>query len=140
VFQLGAGGDSVTFGKGGSNTVDYSKGDGAATITLNGGVGTIQFEGSITDKDLWFVRSGTNLVIDVLGSSDHLTVTGFFNYPATTLSEIKAGGLELDSQLNNLISAMASFSKSNPSFNPVTASQLPSNAALQNEIAAAWHS
>jgi len=140
VFQLGAGGDSVTFGKGGSNTVDFSKGDGAATVTLNGGVGTIQFEGSITDQNLWFARSGTNLVIDVLGSSDHLTVTGFFNYPATTLSEIKAGGLELDSQLNNLISAMASFSKSNPSFNPVTATQLPSNAALQNEIAAAWHS
>lgn len=140
LFQLGAGGDSVTFGKGVSNTVDYSKGDGAATVTLNGGVGVLQFEGSITDQNLWFARSGTNLVVDVLGSSDHLTVTGFFNYPATTISEIKAGGLELDGQLNNLISAMASFSASNSGFNPVTSSQIPSNAALQKEIAAAWHS
>lgn len=144
LFELAPGGDHVTFGNGSQNgsalnTVNFSVGDGAASISLNGGNGVIQFGAGITEKNLWFIESGNNLLIDVLGSSDQLTINGFVN-SASAISEIKSSdGLEIDSQLNNLIAAMAAFSANNPGFNPVTATQMPSDTALQTELTAAWH-
>ncbi len=58
-FELGAGGDQVTFGngsQGGSNqnTVLFGQGDGQVTIDLNGGVGTLQFGADIPASDLYY--------------------------------------------------------------------------------------
>jgi len=46
--------------------------------------------------------------------------------------------LKLDSALQQLVGAMASYAASSPSFNP-TQSQMPADQALQVAIAAAWH-
>ena len=48
-------------------------------------------------------------------------------------------GNMLDAQLNQLVSAMATFAVSNPSFNPATATQMPNDPSLQSTIGAAWH-
>jgi hypothetical protein len=50
-----------------------------------------------------------------------------------------ADGAKLDSQIAQLVSAMASYSASNPGFNPATATQMPNDPNLQGAIAAAWH-
>jgi hypothetical protein len=53
---------------------------------------------------------------------------------------ITARGLKLDSQVAQLVQAMATYAADNPSFNPVTATEAPKSSALQSAIAAAWHS
>ena len=46
----------------------------------------------------------------------------------------------LDGQLENLVSAMATYQAANTSFNPTTATAMPTDTTLQNAIAASWHS
>jgi hypothetical protein len=61
------------------------------------------------------------------------------NARAQTQSFATADGLKLDSQVAQLVSAMASFSSANPGFDPTTATQVPNDPALQGVVAAAWH-
>jgi hypothetical protein len=50
-----------------------------------------------------------------------------------------ADGLRLDSQVAQLVSAVASFSSANPGFDPTTATQVPGDSGVQSAVAAAWH-
>jgi hypothetical protein len=50
-----------------------------------------------------------------------------------------ADGLKVDTQVAQLISAMATYAAANPGFNPATATQMPADATLQGAVAAAWH-
>ena len=94
----------------------------------------------ITDESLWFTQSGSDLLIQGIGSSDQIKVDNWFGTNGAALSEIKlSDGNMLDAQLNQLVSAMATFAVSNPSFNPATATQMPNDPSLQSTIAAAWH-
>ncbi|MGY3494220.1 hypothetical protein [Bradyrhizobium sp. USDA 4502] len=53
---------------------------------------------------------------------------------------VGADGLELDGQINQLVAAMATYKTNNPSFDPTTATQMPSDATLQGTIGTAWRS
>jgi hypothetical protein len=56
------------------------------------------------------------------------------------VQEVVAGdGLKLDSQLQQLVSAMATFTANNPGFDPTTATQMPDDPNLQNTLASSWH-
>jgi hypothetical protein len=57
------------------------------------------------------------------------------------MQEITAGGLKLDSQISQLVQAMATYSAANPGFDPTSSSvhTLPNDTALQSSMAAAWH-
>ena len=122
----------------------YASGDGAAHI-VNGAssnssaTNQLQFGSGVSDEQLWFVHSGNNLQIDVMGTQSQITVNGWFSATGNQLQEITAGGLEIDGQVSQLVQAMATYSTNNPSFNPVTATQAPNNSNLQGAIAAAWH-
>jgi len=74
-----------------------------------------------------------------MGTRDHVTISGWFASAGKDLSEITAGGLEIDSQVSQLVQAMASYSSANPGFNPTTATQAPNDPTLQGAIASAWH-
>jgi hypothetical protein len=76
-----------------------------------------------------------------MGTTDHLTVGGWCagNARAQVQSFDTADGLRLDSHVAQVVSAMASFSSANPRFDPTTATQVPSDPALQTVVAAAWH-
>jgi hypothetical protein len=50
-----------------------------------------------------------------------------------------ADGMKLDSQIAQLVSAMATYSANNSGFDPTQASQAPNDPTLQNAITAAWH-
>jgi hypothetical protein len=125
----------IQFGVGdaAANIINGSSANSTASNELDMGAG-------ISDEQLWFVRSGNNLQIDVMGSQGQVTVSNWFASTGNQLSEITAGGLKLDSQLSQLVQAMATYSAANPGFNPTAVSQAPNNAALQGAIAAAWHS
>ena len=142
----GKGGNDTIIGGDGSDTYIFRPGYGQFTIenSSSGGTapqGQLDFATGLDETDLWFVQSGNNLQIDVLGTQSSVTVEGWFgSNPSAPLAEIKGGnGLEIDSQLNQLIAAMATYESNNPGFNPVAAAQMPGDSALQSALASAWH-
>jgi hypothetical protein len=138
-FDLGAGGDTVNFANNGGNTVLFGAGGGQAQVNLNGGTGAVQIAGA-DDQNLWFLQNGNNLQIDLLGTNDSVTVN---NWSGTAGNQVESAGdgMKIDSQLQQLVSAMATYSANNPGFNPTSSSntQAPNDPNLQAAIAAAWH-
>jgi hypothetical protein len=51
-----------------------------------------------------------------------------------------ADGSKLDTQVAQLVTAMASYSASHPGFDASQASSLPADANLQAVVAGSWHS
>jgi Haemolysin-type calcium binding protein related domain/RTX calcium-binding nonapeptide repeat (4 copies) len=143
----GTGGSAYLFsGSSGSDTYEFGSSFGSDYIYNNyyGGKssasGSVGFTSGVTDEDLWFQQSGNNLQIDLLGTSDQVTISNWFSSTGNQVASITADGMTLDSQVASLVSAMASFGASNPSFNPTTATSMPTDTTLQSAIAAAWHS
>ena len=128
IYQLGS-----SFGQ---TVINNLASDGSTTPE-----GEVDFGSSTTDENLWFVQNGSDLQVDLLGTSDQLTIKGWFsgNARAQVASFDTADGLKLDTQVEQLVTAMATYSANNPTFNPVTATQMPTDTSLQNAIASAWH-
>jgi hypothetical protein len=133
-------------GSKGYNTYDFGATFGQDTINNAAGGNTtargeIDFtSSSVTDQNLWFQQSGNNLVVDLIGTNDTITVSNWYGSNAgAQLETFNAGGLKLDSQLAQLVQAMASYGTANPGFNPTTATAMPTDTTLQNTIAASWH-
>jgi hypothetical protein len=138
IFDLQA--NEIATGGSGSNFFEVGPEVGAATISLNSsGANELDFGSSVSDEDLWFAQNGEDLVIDEIGTSNQITVKNWYLNTNNQLNEITAGGLKLDSEISQLVSAMATFSAANSSFNPVTASQMPTDTALQSAVTASWH-
>jgi hypothetical protein len=76
-----------------------------------------------------------------LGTNTQVDVNGWFSGGSSEVQEITAGGLKLDSQVSQLVQAMATYSASNPAFDPTASGvhTIPSDANLQATVAAAWH-
>ena len=68
--------------------------------------------------------------------------SGWFSSSANQLQEITAGGLRIDSQVQQLVQAMATYAANNTGFDPTSPSlgAVPNDTSLQNSLAAAWHS
>jgi Ca2+-binding RTX toxin-like protein len=133
----GGGYDTYRVGAGmGHTTVNNTAADGVTTAN-----GEVDFTAGVANTQLWLERVGNDLQVDILGSSDHLTISGWYggNARAQVQSIKTADGLTLDSQLAQLASAMAAYSAGNPGFNPTQTSQMPNDPTLQNAVAAAWH-
>ena len=94
----------------------------------------------VTSQNLWFIKSGNNLVVDVMGTSSQITLQGWYGSNGDQVTGFHiANGEMVDSKLQNLVQAMATYSAAHASFNPTTSSAAPSDAALQAAIAADWH-
>jgi hypothetical protein len=127
------------------NTYLATTDSGQLAITAQGSAGTtndLDFTGGITDQNLWFLQSGNDLKIDVLGTNTSVTTTGWFSSSANQLQEITAGSLKIDSQISQLVQAMATYAANNTGFDPTSPSisAVPNDTSLQNSLAAAWHS
>ncbi|WP_316158348.1 MULTISPECIES: calcium-binding protein [unclassified Bradyrhizobium] len=142
---VGGGGDDIFVGGGGSDRYLFGSDAGALTILngVSGGApsGRLEFSEGIADTNLWLVQSGDNLEVDLLGTNSKVTVKDWFSVPSSQLQEITAGGLKIDSQISQLVQAMASYSSSHAGFDPTSSSNqtAPDDPALQASIAAAWH-
>jgi Ca2+-binding RTX toxin-like protein len=143
----GGGGSDILVGNGGYDTymiklaagdivVDNRASDGVTTAN-----GEIDFGTGISASQLWFAQVGNDLRINVLGASEHVTISEWYGSAARAqVQEFDtADGLKLDTQLAQLTAAMASYSAANPGFDPTTAPQMPVDSNLQSAISAAWH-
>ncbi|GLH77086.1 hypothetical protein SSBR45G_19940 [Bradyrhizobium sp. SSBR45G] len=137
-------GDNTYIAGSGADTFVASASTGHATVIANDAPGSnseLDFTDGITNENLWFVQSGNDLEIDLLGSSTSVTIKDWCSDGESQLQEITAGGLKIDNQVSQLVQAMATFSASTPGFDATSpALQVaPNDAGVQNAIAAAWH-
>ncbi|HEU5047344.1 MAG TPA: hypothetical protein VFT64_05805 [Rickettsiales bacterium] len=132
-------------GNGGSDTYQFGRGDGYDTIrnglsTNTGPSGELLIGSGITKDQLWFEQKGNNLQVDILGTTDHMTIANWYSNSYAQLSDIRtAGGNVIDSQLAQLVQAMATYSANHTGFNPATATAMPTDPTLQSTLAASWH-
>lgn len=110
---IGDTGNDFLEGGSGSDTYRFSLQDGQDKIN-NHDAGqedsdTLSFDG-ITYDDLWFSQQGNNLVIDVVGTNDRVTVNNWFKGDDYHLDTIEAGSHVLqDGHVSQLVNAMAVF-------------------------------
>jgi Ca2+-binding RTX toxin-like protein len=136
----GAGADSLVGGVG-NDTYWLGRGFGIDTITENdatvGNTDVARFDTGIAVDQLWFTHTGNNLDVSIIGTTDKFTLTNWYLGNQYHVEQFKTsdGKTLLDSQVQNLVSAMAAFA-------PPAAGQttLPANYAtsLQPVIAANW--
>jgi len=132
---VSAGGDDVfRFGNGGGHDVIVN-----GLAAGNAASGELQLGAGITADNLWFVRTGNDLDIEVMGTHDVITVADYFDGTGYQLRDITAAGLKLDGQVTPLVQAMATYAASHPGFDPTAVAHTPDDAALHAAIAASWH-
>ncbi|WDG52371.1 calcium-binding protein [Pseudomonas chlororaphis] len=111
-LQGGKGNDSLQGGDG-SDTYVFIVGDGLDTInnlsSTPGDTDVLSIEG-ISNQNLWFSHENNNLVIDVTGSEDRITIQDWYNNTAQQIDVIQAGSTALYANaVDNLVNAMAAF-------------------------------
>ena len=113
--------------------------NGVASNT--GPTSQLDFAAGIAPNQLWLEQTGgSNLLIDVMGTQDSVTIANWFGAPSAQLQKIvTADGSTLDTQVAQLVQAMASFSTNNPGFDPTLTAQAPADPTLQNVLASSWH-
>ncbi|TLN01086.1 hypothetical protein FDZ73_17215 [bacterium] len=137
----GAGNDRIVSG-GSADTYLFNRGDGQDAIydLDNWGTGKtdrIVFGTDIGSNQLWLRHVGNNLEVSIIGSGETVTIENWYSSSVYHVEQLKSGDgkVLLDTQVENLVQAMASFA-------PPAAGQttLPQNYqdALAPVIAANW--
>lgn len=114
ILSGGVGTDTLNGGAG-NDTYLLNLGDGSDVITDQdstiGNTDLLQFGKNINADQLWFTKSGNNLVVSVIGTTDKATVQNWYTSNAYHVEQFKSsdGKTLLDSQVANLVSAMASM-------------------------------
>ena len=132
----------VLSGGTGNDTYILGRGDGTDLIVENdataGNTDIAQFLTGVTADQIWFQHVGNNLEASIIGTRDKLVIHDWYLGSNNHIEQFKTadGGLTLlDSQVENLVNAMASFA-------PLAAGQttLPPDyqANLAQVIAANW--
>ncbi|MDL2339166.1 MAG: calcium-binding protein, partial [Pseudomonadota bacterium] len=143
----GAGNDSYTGGAGADVLTDtdttsndiyvWGRGEGADSLTDSGGTDRLDILAGVTEEQIWLRHVGNNLELSVIGTSDSLTINGWYTSTANRVESFKlSDGQALQaSQVQRLVDAMAAFA-------PPAAGQttLPANyqTALNPVIAPSW--
>ena len=112
----GGSGADILVGGTGNDTYWMGRGFGFDTVTENdttaGNTDVARFEAGIATDQLWFVKTGNNLDVSIIGTTDKLTMTNWYLGSQYHVEQFKTsdGKTLLDSQVQNLVSAMAAFS------------------------------
>jgi Ca2+-binding RTX toxin-like protein len=113
-FTGGLGTDRLTGGQG-NDTYRLGRGDGADTVVENdatvGNADVAQFLAGISADQIWLRHVGNNLEASIIGTTDKLTVQNWYLGGQYHVEQFKTadGKLLLDSQVENLVQAMAAF-------------------------------
>lgn len=140
VLHGGAGNDTLR-GGGGNDTYVFMRGDGVDRIVENDATAGNQdlalFGEGISHDQLWFRRSANHLELSIIGSDDKLIVQNWYLGEQYRVEQFKTvdGSTLLDSQVQQLVDAMASFAPPAPG---QTALPEGYQTALASVIAANW--
>ena len=114
----GGGGDDILIGGAGNDTYVFARGDGRDQINdsdaTRGNQDVLQFK-DVKQTNLWFSQVGEDLQIDVLGSSDRVTIKDWYVGGTSGTDHhveriLTADGNTLhDTDVAQLVQAMASF-------------------------------
>ncbi len=135
----GTGAQTLSGGTG-NDTYLQVRGGGADTVVENDATGgntdVLQFASDVARDQLWFTQSGNDLMVQIIGTTDSVTVKDWYLGSANHTEQIKAAGgtnTLLDSQVQNLVNAMAGFAV--PSTTTLSSAY---HTALDPVIAANW--
>jgi serralysin len=138
VLDGGTGNDRLVGGEG-ADLYRFALGGGVDTLANfdTGGADKLAFGPGVGTDDLWFARSGNNLAVCVLGSTDKVVVENWYADARNHLS-----GIELDdgsrlnaAQVQSLVTAMSSIATPPASLDALTPAQ---HQTIENTITAAW--
>jgi Ca2+-binding RTX toxin-like protein len=135
-------GNDLLQGDRGNDSYILKRGYGMDTIqdvdATDGNIDVAQFGATISAEQLWFTQSGYDLQVSIIGTGDSFVVQNWYMGDRYHVEQFKTsdGKTLLDSQVQNLVQAMAGFS-------PPAAGQttMPAGyaSALDTVIAANWH-
>jgi Ca2+-binding RTX toxin-like protein len=115
ILDGGAGNDTLNGGTG-NDTYLFGRGYGQDTIVdydaAAGNTDVARFLDNIASDQLWFKHVGNNLEVDVIGTTDTLTIQNWYSGAAYQVERFETsadGKALLNSQVDALVSAMASF-------------------------------
>ncbi|MDZ4328792.1 MAG: cadherin-like domain-containing protein, partial [Pseudomonas sp.] len=141
VLDGGAGADILSGGKG-NDTYSFGRGYGADTVQENdatqGNTDVLQFLNDIRADQLWLSQMGNDLEVGIIGTSDKVTVQNWYSGSQNHVEQIKNsdGKVLLDTQVDNLVQAMAGFA---PPVMGETSLSASYAAQLAPVLAASWH-
>ncbi|SEM42216.1 Ca2+-binding protein, RTX toxin-related [Variovorax sp. YR750] len=131
-LEGGLGDDTYLFGRGGGTDIVVE--DDATEDNTD----MVEFGADVSTSQLWFQRVGDSLEVSIIGGDDKMTIQDWYlgDQHHVEQFETSDGMVLLDSQVQNLVQAMAGFA-------PPAAGQtsLPADyqSSLNTVIAANWH-
>lgn len=144
ILRGDAGADQL-YGGDGDDTYVFNRGGGADLIGNAGQTASddvVQFGASIDHDQLWFRRTGNDLSVSVIGTSDSVTVDDWFVGTGNRLDFDAGNGYSLtDANVQSLVDAMASFTP--PAIGETDLVPGAANydyAAIAGAIGSAWQS
>jgi len=136
----GVGNDTLD-GSYGSDTYQFGRGDGLDRIlesdNTTTSVDTLQLSARISREQVWWRKSGNDLEMSIIGTTDKVTIQNWYAGKANHIEQFRTadGKVLLDTQVDQLVNAMAAFA-------PPAAGQAALSAAYQTAlnpvIAANW--
>ncbi|WP_457279434.1 calcium-binding protein [Polaromonas sp. P5_D5] len=140
-FIGGAGNDVIT-GSYYNNKYIFNLGDGQDTVSNDDGVhsgytDTLTFGAGVGADQIWLRQVANNLEVGVIGTTDTVTLNNWYLGSQYHVEQFKTGDgkVLLDSQVQNLVDAMAAFAPPAAGETSLPASY---QASLQPVIAANW--
>ncbi|MBL0421731.1 hypothetical protein JI739_15380 [Ramlibacter sp. AW1] len=125
----------------GADTYHFGRGSGTDVVRDHddtpGVIDTIQLDADVLSDQLWFRQRGNHLELSILGTEDKMTVANWYLDGSYRVEVIRAGdgNALFESQVQNLVQAMASFAPPPPGQATFTPLQ---QAALAPLLAANW--
>jgi Ca2+-binding RTX toxin-like protein len=149
VLAGGAGHDTLDGGEGDDRLVGGKGNDSYMLASGYGKDAIIEDDGTLGNKDvalfgagvaadqLWFRKQGNDLEVAIIGTSDRFEIRDWYKGERYRIEQFKTseGKVLLDSQVQNLVSAMASFSPPRAGETSLSAEY---QAAIGGVIAANW--
>ena len=135
----GNGGYDTLDGGSGDDVYEFGRGDGADWVRNRGESASddmLEFDGGVDADQLWFSRSGDDLVVRIVGTQDRVTVEDWYDGTDNRLDfELDDGRVLLAENVRALVDAMAAFTPPGAGETEFTAAQRPT---LDPVVAANW--